>query len=415
MMSMNSNAGGMGPSGQIPNGGMMADNMNMPPMSSMGPAPGPMMNPGMRNMNNMPGMMNNMGGMQQNMNMMNSNSQMQMQYNNSNGMGYNNMGQMNHINMGRMGHMSNMNSMNQMHNMMQNMSPRPMNMMGSMSSREMNNMANMPIRAGGPSINMRMPMDPHSRMFGNQGRPSPYPNPQMYMTQKRHQAPMYNNQMQGMGPMGPNNGQYMSRGPFPQGYPMSHPHNMGGGPGPGFAGGMPPNMRHGNMMPNNMQMSSMGSSHQNFPMTSQHSSSGMGPGPGPNMNPAMRSGGHSGPPAGPGGHGPYPGSGGGGGGGNPGPGMVNMGGTSPGMFPGRIKTEVPNMSPRGGGGPGVGSGISSFQHSPVPGNPTPPLTPNGPTNCISAPFASPTSDQGSSSPASNTSQDIKPNFTLASE
>merc|ERR1712012_738574 len=158
-----------------------------------------------------------MGPMGQNMNNFNiAQMQQQMQYNNSQGMGY---------------------------NMMQNMNPRPMNMMD-MSQREMNNMGNMPIRAGGPSINMRMPMDPHSRMFGNQGRPSPYPSPQMYMAQKRHQSPaMYNNQVQGMGPMGPNNGQYMSRGPFPggpQGYPMGHPHNMGGGPGPGF-GGMPPN------------------------------------------------------------------------------------------------------------------------------------------------------------------------------
>merc|ERR1719295_2576589 len=48
--------------------------------------------------------------------------------------------------------------------------------------------------------------------------------------------------------MSPNGGgQYMSRGPFPNGpqggYPMGHPHNMGGGPGPGFSG-MPPGM-HG--------------------------------------------------------------------------------------------------------------------------------------------------------------------------
>ena len=268
--------------------------------------------------------------------------------------------------------------------------------MMNINSREMNNMANMPIRAGGPSINMRMPMDHHGRMFGNQGRPSPYPNPQMYMAQKRHQTPMYNNQMQGMGPMGPNNGQYMGRGPFPgpgpQGYPMGHPHNMGGGPGPGF-GGMPPNMRHGNMMPNNMPMSSM-ANHQTYPSQSH---GGMGPGPG--MNPAMRPSGQ------------YHGN-------NSNPSMVSMGGSSPGMFPGRIKTEVPNMSPRGGGGNTGGGqgGAGSFQHSPVPGNPTPPLTPNAPTNCISAPFASPVSDPGSGgSPSSNTNQDIKPNLSLASK
>ena len=36
-----------------------------------------------------------------------------------------------------------------------------------------------------------------------------------------------------------------------------------------------------------------------------------------------------------------------------------------------------------------------FQHSPVPGNPTPPLTPNGP---VGVPFASPASDMGNPSP-----------------
>ena len=51
------------------------------------------------------------------------------------------------------------------------------------------------------------------------------------------------------------------------------------------------------------------------------------------------------------------------------------------------------VSPRGGAG--------SFQHSPVPGNPTPPLTPN--QNCISAPFASPVSDRGAGgSPGTST-------------
>merc|ERR550517_693674 len=77
-------------------------------------------------------------------------------------------------------------------------------------------MNNMPIRAGGPSINMRMPMDPHGRMFGGQGRPSPYPNPALYMAQKRHQTPMgYSQAQMGMSPNG--GGQYMTRGPFPNG------------------------------------------------------------------------------------------------------------------------------------------------------------------------------------------------------
>ena len=33
-----------------------------------------------------------------------------------------------------------------------------------------------------------------------------------------------------------------------------------------------------------------------------------------------------------------------------------------------------------------------FHHSPVPGNPTPPLTPNSSGSCVGLPFASPASD-----------------------
>ena len=252
-------------------------------------------------------------------------------------------------------HMSNLGRMQ----MMQGMGPGRPQMMGPGMGPQ--NLSNMPIRAGGPSINMRMPIDPHGRMFSGQGRPSPYPNPAMYMAQKRHQAPMGYNQAQ-MGQMGmsPNGGgQYITRGPFPGGpqggYPMSHPHNMGGGPGPGFSG-MPPGMhsRPGMSGPGGMPMSSMPGQ---FP---GQGGGHMGP-----QNPGMR-------PGGPGGSGGHPS------GGAPG------GYPSPGSFPSpsRVKTEVPSVSPRGGS-------MSSFQHSPVPGNPTPPLTPNGPGNCISAPFASP--------------------------
>jgi hypothetical protein len=113
----------------------------------------------------------------------------------------------------------------------------------------------------------------------------------------------------------------------------------------------------------------------------------------------------------PGAGGQYPGgpmqaAGGGGGGGGP-----------PGMFPGRgPKAEIPTVSPRGGGAANTTaattSGLSPFQHSPVPGNPTPPLTPNGPGgNCVSAPFASPQSEHGST----GSGPDSKPNFSLASK
>ena len=274
-----------------------------------------------------------------------------------------------------MNQMNHINSMSRMSGMMPaggGMAPR-MNMMGMSSANSMAGMSgmnNLPIRAGGPSINMRMPIDPHARMYSGQGRPSPYPNPAMYMAQKRHQSPIYNGQMQSVGPLGPG-GQFMTRGPYPGGYPMGHPHNMGGGPGPGFSG-MPPGMRHSNMMPNNMPMTSMS---QNYPVNSSQ----MGP-----MN-SIR-------PAG-------PGSGGGGYQPSMGPGNVGPNG----MFPVRPKTEIPTVSPRGA------ATLSTFQHSPVPGNPTPPLTPNGPGNCISAPFASPQSDHGSSTTES------KPNFSLASK
>ena len=295
----------------------------------------------------------------------------QMQY--GGGSGYSNMA-MNggggggggyHMNMNH--HLS-LNSMGRMMNMPMN--PRMnMNMMSSGPS-SMSSMSNLPIRAGGPSINMRMPMDPHARMYSGQGRPSPYPNPSMYMAQKRHQSPMYNAGMAGP-PMGPG-GQYMSRGgPYPQGaggYPMGHPHNMGGGPGPGFSG-MAPGM-HANMggMPNAAGMSPMTSmSQNNYPVN-----------PGMAMNNVMRPG-----------SGPYP----------PAPGGLRSPGS--GMF--RPKTEIPTVSPRGGA-------TTTFQHSPVPGNPTPPLTPNGPGgHCVSAPFASPQSEHGGSIP------DSKQNFSLASK
>ena len=113
------------------------------------------------------------------------------------------------------------------------------------------------------------------------------------------------------------------------------------------------------------------------------------------------------------------------------PAGMPQGGTPNGMYPSnnRPKTELPSVSPRGvggsaagggltgsgpssgptPGGPGGTAGISSFQHSPVPGNPTPPLTPNGPSNCLTAPFASPVSEHGS------TSSDTKPNYSLAAK
>ena len=326
-------------------------------------------------MGGMPGMQGNMQGMQGYSNGMGQfngmgyhGGQMQMQ----GGMGMQGMGPQ---------HMQGMSRMQ----MMQGMGPGRPQMMGPGMGPQ--NMNNMPIRAGGPSINMRMPMDPHGRMFSGQGRPSPYPNPAMYMAQKRHQSPMgYSQAQMAMNPS--SGGQYMARGPFPGGpqggYPMAHPHTMGGGPGPGFSG-LPPGM-HGRG-----GMGGPGGPMGGMPGQFPPSSSSSGPvGP---QQPGMR-------PGGPGGSGGHPS------GGAPGPGYP-----SPGSFPSPVrgvKAEVASVSPRG-------TAISSFQHSPVPGNPTPPLTPNGPGNCISAPFASPSSDHGSTSNPTSTNQDTKPNFSLASK
>ena len=59
-----------------------------------------------------------------------------------------------------------------------------------------------------------------------------------------------------------------------------------------------------------------------------------------------------------------------------------------------MQTDLPNVSPRNGSS--SKSNLVPFHHSPVPGNPTPPLTPNGPVGGVGVPFASPASDHGHS-------------------
>ena len=61
-----------------------------------------------------------------------------------------------------------------------------------------------------------------------------------------------------------------------------------------------------------------------------------------------------------------------------------------------MQTELPNVSPRNNNGTSSKSNMVPFHHSPVPGNPTPPLTPNGPVGGVGVPFASPASDHGHS-------------------
>ena len=69
-----------------------------------------------------------------------------------------------------------------------------------------------------------------------------------------------------------------------------------------------------------------------------------------------------------------------------------------------LQTELPNVSPRNNNNVNGNSSSSANKsnmvpfnhHSPVPGNPTPPLTPNGPVGGVGVPFASPASDHGHS-------------------
>ena len=69
------------------------------------------------------------------------------------------------------------------------------------------------------------------------------------------------------------------------------------------------------------------------------------------------------------------------------------------------QTDMPSVSPRNGGGGGSGdkTNVMPFHHSPVPGNPTPPLTPNssggggGGGGGVGVPFASPASSSNDSS------------------
>ena len=61
---------------------------------------------------------------------------------------------------------------------------------------------------------------------------------------------------------------------------------------------------------------------------------------------------------------------------------------------------MPSVSPRTGGGGGDKTNVMPFHHSPVPGNPTPPLTPNssgGGGGGVGVPFASPASSSNDSS------------------
>lgn len=212
-----------------------------------------------------------------------------------------------------------------------------------------------------------------------QRRPAPYPNYMQYMQNKRQQNPgMFNSQM-----MQRNNGPYNG---FPQqqmyhqqqhyqGYPNgSMSYQMRPMNGPPMSGGQ--NMHfNGQMGPNNMRGP--------YPPNVRPPINPMYNGPMNNGQMMVNNGDPSMPPT------------------SSSSSMVPMSQGSP--FPptsnsgnnmSQMTADVPHVSPRNGNG--NKTNIMPFHHSPVPGNPTPPLTPNGsngPNSCgVGLPFASPASD-----------------------
>ena len=245
---------------------------------------------------------------------------------------------------------------------------------------------------------------------GHPRRSGPYPNP-TYMAAKRQQHPGSFSQQQGFNPRfaqgnpafsqggGYPNGMYNMR---PNGNGMMHFNGMMGGNGPRgpFQNGQMPLNRAGmNMAMYNNPMMNGGVGPQHPEMMMNHPSGPMLGGPLGN-----------GPP-----NGFLPGN-------NPGhpnsssssanhpnlplnPNPNSGGGSTPQHAPSSMDSPasitstaaIPNVSPRNGSTStkpnGANTSLLPFQHSPVPGNPTPPLTPNGGSaSSVGLPFASPASD-----------------------
>lgn len=246
---------------------------------------------------------------------------------------------------------------------------------------------------GGMSPQMMMHMQHQQQMGGpgpmygtgppGQRRPSPYPNP-MYMANKRQQNPSAMMGAQGGGGGGPY-GQY---GNYP-GYPGGHHQHQMGGYG-GMRQVLPNNGQHFNMRPG----FNPGMGHHRPMMGGPggygHTNNGHPGVQGPMYNPGTMQNGHMGPqgPLNPQGQPQQPSQ-------QP---QSNISMNNPGSevplgqaSPAGNQTDIPNVSPRTNGPNNSNTNktnIMSFQHhSPVPGNPTPPLTPNG----VGVPFASPAS------------------------
>ncbi|XP_070136444.1 zinc finger MIZ domain-containing protein 2 isoform X1 [Drosophila bipectinata] len=221
-----------------------------------------------------------------------------------------------------------------------------------------------------------------------QRRMAPYPHPQMHMAQKRAAAAGGAGGVGGVGVGGmyPNNPMQQQQAQM-YGNQQMHP-GAGGVPLPMQAGGAGNGYGRGGPM---------GAGNGSYGRMS--ASNGMGPSGGPVMGPM-----------GPGGMGPGPGcmsqqrfmpQGSGGAGGMPGVGYGGSGG--PGSHQGQFypgSGQSGGMQQGGGMCPAGPGGVSTtgnpyqnqgfqqnYQHSPVPGNPTPPLTP-----ACSVPYVSPNPD-----------------------
>ncbi|XP_017043596.1 zinc finger MIZ domain-containing protein 2 isoform X2 [Drosophila ficusphila] len=219
-----------------------------------------------------------------------------------------------------------------------------------------------------------------------QRRMAPYPHPQMHMAQKRAAGGVG-----GAGGMYPGNPMQQQQQAQMYGGQQMHPGNGGGGvPLPMQAGGA--GNGYGRSGP-------MGAGNGGYGRMS--AGNGMGPAGGPVMGP-MGPGGMTA-----GGMGPGPGcmsqqrfmpQGSGGGGGMPYGGVGGAGSHQGQFYPGSGQSagmqQAGGMCPAGPGGvattgnPYQNQGFQqNYQHSPVPGNPTPPLTP-----ACSVPYVSPNPD-----------------------
>ena len=283
-------------------------------------------------------------------------------------------------------------------------------------------MSRMPMGGGGRFAGPMYNSGPAHGQYNQQRRPAPYPNYSMYMQSKRQQNPntrmqqqtTYNNAPPGPNPQmyphhpGMNPAAYMRPGMYPpqhvqhcngqmnpqmrfNGQQQMRPimYNNGVPAGMDINGGMGPNNQqhhHHHMQQmqyqQNQQMLRNNSSNNSMNTNSVPMNNGVGGGMTnngvqPSAEPQI--------PTTPQSQGsPF-----------------NSASSTASSGSGNGQTDVANISPRNGNGGGGGNNknVMPFHHSPVPGNPTPPLTPNGANGPASVgvgiPFASPAASEHS--------------------